>query len=169
MAVVVAVAGGCGPTAPPPPTAPRTGTPGPAERFPEVPGPEACSDVVEVTLDELGEGKGHGEVVAVEAVPIAFVICTSMYCSPESPEICCNECKGSYVLRKERSHRVFLSGLGHCGDMDCNLDCQPFGRKPTTAYRFVGKHTFEPGGKYTSYASSIIAVDRFCSTASSGP
>jgi hypothetical protein len=46
--------------------------------------------------------------------------------------------------------------------MDCNFHCEPFGRKPTTKYVFVGKNTFQPAGVTSVYHKATIEVEWFC-------
>ncbi len=138
---------------------PRTGTLGPAERIPNAPGPDKCADVPLFTMEQLASGMGAGKLVAVEGVPKTSVICTLLAC-PNSQ--CCNSCGGSYVLRDNRRHRLSLDKLGGCGGMDCNLDCKPFGRRPTRRYRFVGTHHYRAAGKTSVYSSSRIEVVRYC-------
>ncbi|MDP3234630.1 MAG: hypothetical protein Q8N26_17755 [Myxococcales bacterium] len=120
-----------------------------------------CADVFLLTLAELARGDADGEVIAVEGVPTANVHCTALACADEA---CCNECSGGYVLEHEGSDGgmplvLHLDGLGSCSGWDCNLECQPFGWKPTTRYRFVGLNSFT---SENGVATSRFLVDRVC-------
>ncbi|MDP3504546.1 MAG: hypothetical protein Q8S33_29680 [Myxococcales bacterium] len=120
-----------------------------------------CADVFLLTLEEIARGDADGEVVAVEGVPKADVRCTALACADEA---CCNECSGAYVLEHEGSDGgmalvLHLDGLGSCSGWDCNLECQPFGWKPTTRYRFVGFNSFT---SENGVATSRFLVERVC-------
>lgn len=162
LAAISAMLLNCASTSPPRKARPRTGTKGPLERIPMAPGPEACADVPLLTVAEIAAGAGDGEVIAVEGVPVALVTCTALLCDPD-PSHCCNECSGGYALSDTYAHTLWLTEVGNCGDRDCNLDCEPFGRKPTKAYRFVGKHAYTPRSRLGP-ARSIIHVERYCRT-----
>lgn len=97
--------------------------------------------------------------MAVDGVPKAQVMCTLLDCGKGK---CCNRCGGGYVLRDDMKHRILLSKVGRCGGWDCNIKCTPFGRKPTKAYRFVGRHEYRPAGQGSVYATSTIHVVRYC-------
>jgi hypothetical protein len=122
---------------------------------------QSCGDVYLLTLGEIARGDADGEVIAVEGVPKANVHCTELACPGA---VCCNECSGAYVLDHEGADGgtdlvLHLDGVGSCSGWDCNLDCTPFGRKPTTRYRFVGLNSYT---SENGVATSRFLVDRVC-------
>lgn len=158
---MICVAGACGTRT----ASSRAGEPqpglGPAEVVPESAlAPGACDDVPLLSLEDLAAGKGAGERIAVDVVPEAAVACTLLACESE----CCNSCGGSYGARLagDPALELRLDGLAGCTGMDCNLRCEPFGRKPTTRYRFVGTHTFTPAGTTSAYHQAVLEVERYC-------
>ncbi|MBI2393439.1 MAG: hypothetical protein HYV09_27900 [Deltaproteobacteria bacterium] len=160
---------GCAPSPPasssPAPPRPVPGL-GPEESVPTLPGVEACADAPLVTLEQIADGAHAGERVALDAVPRAMVICTLLLCTggDEPPErTCCNGCGGGYELRLGERLLLQFANLGGCGGMDCNLHCEPFGRRPTRRYRFVGKNEFTPRPESGAiYAKSRFVVERVC-------
>lgn len=137
---------------------------GPAQRFPDAPGPDACGEAPLVGLDELAGGGMAGRTVAVEGVPLANVRCTMLQCGEDE---CCNTCEGEYDLRTPdpERHRVILQGLEGCSGYECAYDCKPFGREPQRRYRFVGRHEHHPAGETSTYALSIVHLERYCRAA----
>jgi hypothetical protein len=122
--------------------------------------PGACDDVPLYTLEDLATGKGAGERIAVDLVPRPGVACTDLWC-PNSE--CCNGCGGSYGAHLAQPElELRLEGFAGCTGMDCNLHCEPFGRAPTTRYRFVGTNTFTPAGTNAVYREVAFSVERFC-------
>lgn len=158
---------GTGPGPANPNDASRTPGLGPAETIPDLPGPEACADAPLVTLDEIERGVRAGERVALDAVPKAETMCTLLYCIPppgmSREDVCCNQCGGGYGLRVDNTLHLQFMNIGGCRGMDCNLHCEPFGREPTHAYRFVGKNEFKPARESGAiYAKSMFTVEKVC-------
>ena len=123
--------------------------------------PGACDDVPLYTLADLAAGKGADERIAIDVVPVANIMCTLLHCGDAE---CCNGCGGSYGARLAGSPdlELRLDGLKGCSGMDCNLHCEPFGRKPTKPYRFVGMHTFTLAGQTSVYHKADLKVERYC-------
>lgn len=125
--------------------------------------PGACDDAPLHTLEDLAAGKGDGQRIALEVVPEVRGMCTLLACESE----CCNSCGGDYGanLRREPGDRDFelrFIGLAGCGGMDCNFHCEPFGRKPTTAYRFVGTNVYKPAGVTSTYHQAQFTIEKYC-------
>jgi hypothetical protein len=125
---------------------------------------QSCADVYLLTMDEIARGDADGEVIAVEGVPKANVRCIERACAND---VCCNECSGTYVLEHHGADGgmnlvLHLDELGSCTGWDCNLNCTPFGWKPTTRYRFVGLNSFTT---QNGVATSRFLVERVCAAA----
>lgn len=88
--------------------------------------------------------------IAVDAVPSVGVACTARECTDGRE--CCNSCDGEYAAHLD-GYQVQLRGLPGCSGMDCDVVCEPFGRKPTTRYRFIGRYRA---------ADRVLAVDSYC-------
>ncbi|MBA3453412.1 MAG: hypothetical protein H0T42_10005 [Deltaproteobacteria bacterium] len=119
----------------------------PADKRPA--GAADCSDAAVATFEELGDKSGTR--LALDGVPRVGVVCTLLECT--DGRACCNRCGGEYALIDEQRRQVNLSGLAGCSGMDCNTVCDPFGRKPTLRYRFVGTYDHE---------QRRLAVEKFC-------
>jgi hypothetical protein len=119
-----------------------------------------CDDAPLLTLEALQRGERAGERIALEVVPRPSIACTAMACSRE----CCNRCGGEYGAEIANELRVRFTGIpGTCGGWDCNLQCEPFGLEPKTAYRFVGMNTFKPrGANGAVFDKSEFAVEKYC-------
>jgi hypothetical protein len=124
----------------------------------------ACDDARLVTLEAIAGGAIDGERVAIDVAPVAKVECTEMDCGDRE---CCNRCEGTYgiALRREPADRdleLTFTGLDGCSGMGCNLHCEPFGRAPTTRYRFVGKLSFRPAGVTAIFHQAALEVENYC-------
>ena len=119
----------------------------PADKRPA--GAADCSDAPPVAFAALAEAAGTR--IALDGVPHAAAACTLLACTDD--RACCNRCGGPYALIDAGGHQVNLTGLAGCSGMDCNMTCEPFGRKPTLRYRFVG--TYDHGQRN-------LAVEKFC-------
>lgn len=125
-----------------------------------------CDDATLLTLEAIGRGDGNGERIAFDTVPRAEIFCTLLACfkSGGGEAECCNNCGGAYGVRVGDELHVRLTGLpGRCGGMDCNIHCEPFGIKPTTQYRFVGKNSYTK--RLTNgavYDKVEFAVEKYC-------
>lgn len=142
---------------------------GPAEVVPaEAPGPEACADAPLLTLEQVARGEQAGERVAFEVVPRAQIVCTLMACigpgGQHDEESCCNRCGGGYEVAIADEFRLQFHGLrGGCSGYDCNVTCEPFGRAPTHAYRFVGVSDWSKRlDNGAIYDKSTFTVETFC-------
>jgi hypothetical protein len=123
-----------------------------------------CNDVPLVTLDQIAAGEHAGEVVAIDVMPAVDMICTHRRCMHKdgSKVACCNRCGGEYQARL-RDELLLRLDVGRCGGMDCNIHCEPFGRKPAHSYRFVGTNAFESRKSSEMYATSALHVQKYCS------
>jgi len=135
---------------------------GPAEKTPEAAAEEFCADVALVGADVEFQHVTYGEQIAIDGVPNAGPeTCTTRPCPKNEP--CCNRCNSSYVVTITGEARtataIQLAGLSGCTGSECGVDCDPFGREPKRAYRFVGSLVDEPavGG-----AKHVFAVKLFC-------
>lgn len=142
-------------------------TEGPAELFPDAPA-QACQGVPVLGEDVSFAEIAEGEEVAMDAVPRQGAgQCTLMACGKSNP--CCNRCSGAYTITVTGADRaataIQLDGLKGCSGTECGMTCEPFGRKPTIRYRFVGRMAEKPAQSGVRYR---LAVDRFC-VASDGP
>lgn len=118
----------------------------PAELVPE--GVARCVDAhPQLTVDSLSQDAVQ---VAIDAVPRVGVGCTRMECTDGRE--CCNSCSGEYAAHLG-GYQVQLRGLPGCSGMDCDVVCEPFGRTPTTAYRFIGSYTA---------TDHVLTVDSYC-------
>jgi hypothetical protein len=120
-----------------------------------------------------------GSVVAIEGVPhpaapLNDPACTSLLC-PSGNECCeaCRELGQGYEIRTAKTDatfRVYLP-IRSCRKESCRAwassrevheqtDCTPFGRAPTTTYRFVGKLVSPPW--YFPRDSWLMEIERFC-------
>ncbi len=125
---------------------------------------DSCNDAVLVTLESLATGVGHGTRIALDVVPEVNRVCTLLDCGDNE---CCNRCRGEYgaTLRREPADRdleVRFTGLAGCSGMDCNFQCEPFGRQPTTRYRIVGVAAFEAAGTRSIAHAANVAVEKVC-------
>lgn len=143
---------------------------GPADAVPpDLPGPDACADAPLITLDELARGERAGERVAVDVVPQAMIMCTAMACyaadGAPAEDACCNECRGGYGVEVPGELVLRFEGLAGCAGYDCNLRCEPFGRAPARAYRFVGTSAWaRRGDNGAVYDTATFTVERYCAT-----
>lgn len=82
----------------------------------------------------------------------------------EQPDACCNKCGGSYGVEIGLEFKLRFEGIvGFCGGYDCNLRCEPFGWKPTHAYRFVGVSAWSKRRDNGAiYDKSTFTVEKFC-------
>lgn len=138
--------------------APQPGL-GPEETIPDLPRAEqGCAEAQVVSLEDLTLPKFQGLRVAIDAVPQVQGNCTLLACFSAQDgrqRACCNQCGGQYIVETERL-RVYLLGAGTCGGYECNFHCEPFGRKPTHQYRFVGVNQFDSAGQ------SMFKVETVC-------
>lgn len=118
----------------------------PADKRPA--GAADCSDAPVVVFDGLPDAAGTR--IALDGMPRASPVCTLLDCTDN--RACCNRCGGNYFLSDE-GRQVDLTGLPGCTGMDCNMVCDPFGKKPTLRYRFVG---------WYDHAQRRLEVDKFC-------
>jgi len=120
-------------------------SPTPDEKLPR--GAIDCGDA-SLTYEELA--RADGQRIALDGVPRAAIACTRKECT--DGRACCNSCSGQYSLLLD-GYQISLGALPGCAGMDCNVDCEPFGRKTKRAYRFVGNY---------DHASRTLAVDKYC-------
>ncbi len=138
--------------------------PGPADVVPDsARAVGSCDGELVVTLDDVARGQVHDQRVAIDLVPVPHTFCTLLACDRG----CCNECGGGYYARLVREPaapdlEVYLDGLPGCSGMDCNLHCEPFGHRPNTQYRFVGRVTFEAAGRTAVYHKARLGVEHYC-------
>jgi hypothetical protein len=155
--------------------APKPGL-GPADIVPADLAPtEACGDAPLLTIEQVAKGERAGERIAFDVVPRATIFCTLMACVGPSgehdPTSCCNQCGGGYEVAIADEFRLQFVGLpGGCGGYDCNVHCDPFGREPARAYRFVGV------SKWTKridngaiYDKAELTVEKFCAAPAAAP
>lgn len=128
--------------------APAQGVPAP--RAPELhpDGATDCDPALLRGFDELEAATGTR--IGLDGVPRVAVACTEKECT--DGRACCNACEGEYVLLDD-NRQVTLRGLPGCSGMDCDTVCEPFGRAPTRAYRFVGAY---------DHAQRVLQVETFC-------
>ncbi len=127
----------------------------------------SCDDAPVATLEQIADGAHDGARIAVDLVPESHGSCTEMSCNDGD---CCNRCEGTYgaALRREPPSRALeleLQGFPGCSGMECNVHCEPFGRRPSTAYRFVGTNTFAPAGVTAMFNQSQFIVEKYCRVA----
>ena len=142
IAILVAGCSGAGPAG-------ETPREEPADKRPA--GAADCSDAPSLAFDALADATGTR--IALDGVPQAAAACTLLACTDD--RACCNRCGGQYALIDAGGQQINLSGLAGCSGMDCNMVCEPFGRKPTLRYRFVGIYDHE---------QRTLAVEKFCVT-----
>ena len=118
----------------------------PADKRPA--GAADCSDAPVVGFDQLEQATGTR--IALDGLPQVGIACTELACTDD--RACCNRCDGEYAVI-DAGRQVNLRGLAGCSGMDCNTVCDPFGRKPTLRYRFVGTY---------DHAQRIVQVEKFC-------
>jgi hypothetical protein len=148
--------------------APKPGL-GPADVVPAGLAPtEACGDAPLLTLEQVAKGDRSGERIAFDVVPRAQIMCTLMACvgddGKHDENSCCNRCGGGYEVAIADELRLHFVGLpGGCGGYDCNVHCEPFGRAPARAYRFVGVSRWSKRMENGAiYDKAEFTVEKFC-------
>lgn len=149
---------------------------GPADMVPAAAlAPDACADAPLLTLEQVARGEKSGERIAFDAVPRAQIFCTLLACIGPSgehdPNSCCNQCGGGYQVEIREQFFLQFHGLGGgCGGYDCNVHCEPFGRSPAHAYRFVGVSEWSKRlDNGAIYDKSKFTVEKFCTTPETPP